>query len=125
MSKLKLKIKRDPIDVLEQRYNKNLELKTIKPRFFWHTCDCCSKEFKHTPMYELNKTPLALETNVTYTGCTECFESPQDFKRWLEQKHHILTHDDFVFLKDVLEKKKNKQPITADENLRFLNLQLV
>lgn len=114
-------MQRDPMDETKKRYMNAIQEKKIRPRIFWHQCECCGKEYRKTPMFRIEKSYLALDMRHSYNGCTNCFDDMNAFRTWLEKTGRLLSEDDFAFIKEF----KQKEHTASLEDLeRFTNLLL-
>lgn len=86
-------MKRSVYEVQKMKYQKNIVIKSVKPRFFWNTCQCCGNEFKKETMYrctyQVSISGIIFETFNTEYGCTDCFHSPEEFKDFLWEKGYL------------------------------------
>lgn len=113
-------MQRNPIDVMEKRYNSNLVQKTIHPRIFYHQCCKCKQEYKHETMFRFETTCLCFSFHQEYEGCTHCFSDIEDMKNWLYEQKVYLRHEDFEFMKKVTQ--PGYEP-TDTELKRYLEIQ--
>lgn len=88
-------MKRDPIQTIKSSYFKNIRIKEIKPRFFWHACKCCGQEFKGEHIYKCIEPSLVFTWEYIHIGCMNCFHSKEHFRQWLIENEFLLNDDDF------------------------------
>ena len=93
-------MKRDPKEKEFEDYVSCVKIKKIHPRFFYTRCAHCENEFKNEDMYKCNYESKTMKTYMTYYGCTECFNSIEDFK---EHMHYIgilpYTYEEYWYWK--------------------------
>lgn len=94
-------MQRNPYDVDEINYMKNIRSKKIRPRFSYLPCEKCGMEFKKEPMFQTEAKSYKFTFYHTYYGCSHCFATTEDFRHYLEEQHEILTHEDFNFLREL------------------------
>lgn len=116
---------RDPMEKAKQKYQKEIEEKTFTPRFFWQQCVCCGKEYRKIPMYRVRKGYLSFDASSEYNGCSQCFHSSDEFRKWLEENGYLLSEHDFWYLNEVRERLRNNDPTLTKKQLRkYLELHL-
>lgn len=89
-------MQRNPILHQKQNYFKSIAIKKIRPLFFFTECVKCGFEYKKEPMYECRyKISPFLEMYGYARGCSHCFKSKDDFRKYLEDKELILNDNTY------------------------------
>lgn len=88
--------RRSPLVEMKKKYFKNLTIREIHPWLFYHKCVKCGDEFCRETMYGCEERSVYFEWWYHYEGCTHCFNSKDEFKKYLEDKGTILTEKDFI-----------------------------
>lgn len=91
-------MKRDPIEKEKTDYLKSIQIKKIHPRFFYHRCNKCGYEYKNEMMYECSTSDPPFTWTLYHTGCSHCFGTIEDFRKWLEDRKYIRTYDNYKTL---------------------------
>ncbi len=87
---------RNPLEVIKKRYFKHLIIKKIYPLLFYKKCIKCGNEFCRESMYKCKEPSIYFLWSKYFTGCTHCFKSKEELKKYLEENGRILTEDDFI-----------------------------
>lgn len=87
--------RRNLLEETKKRYFKNLKFRRIYPWLFYHGCIKCGDEFCREPMYECQEHSIMFTWSKYYRGCTHCFNSKDEFRKYLEDEGMILTEDNF------------------------------
>ena len=87
--------RRNPLEETKKRYFKYLNIRKIHPWLFYHECIKCGDEFCREPMYECSEHSAYFSMINYYKGCCHCFNSEEEFRRYLEENKNILVEDDF------------------------------
>lgn len=87
--------RRNPFEEKKKRYFDCLRIKKIHPWLIYHDCIKCGDEFCREPMYECTESQFDFSFNIYYTGCTHCFSSKEDFRKYLEDRGCIYTEENF------------------------------
>lgn len=85
-------MKRDPKENYVQRHMNSIDVRKIKP-FFYRKCAKCGMEYKRETMYECSFLDDWFEHTNIKSGCTECFSSADDFKKWLQKNNILYTEE--------------------------------
>lgn len=88
-------MKRDPKEVIKQKYFKNIRIKKFRPMFLWYSCECCGQQFRREPMFECSELSIAFTRSHHYRGCLNCFKNEEEFRQWLIDNGYLLSEDDF------------------------------
>lgn len=103
-------MKQNPYDVAEKNYMRHIYSKKIRPRFSYCQCYKCRQEYKKEPMFKIEAKSYLFTFYHTYYGCSHCFHTIEDFRKYLESQNKLLTHEDFEFLR----KLQNNFTITPE-----------
>lgn len=115
---------RNPKIKRRQDYLNGITARIVKPWFIWQTCECCGKEYRRQPLFEITKHCLRFEHTHSYYGCTNCFYDINDFKKHLEAKGYILSEKDFDFMEEIEQRLDEKdQTLTKKELMRYVDKQ--
>lgn len=84
--------RRNPLEERKKEYFKNLKFHIIHPWLLYYKCVKCGDEFCREPMYKCDVTNIVPQY---CTGCTHCFKSKEEFRKYLEDNRMIFTEADF------------------------------
>lgn len=98
-------LRRDPYEKAKNDYFRSINIRKIRPRIFYHQCDNCGYEYKNETMYECSTSDPSFAWTNYYVGCTHCFHDKDNFRKWLENKGYIYTHDNYTTYAERLLKK--------------------
>lgn len=116
---------RNPWQKAKETYLNRIHEKTFTPKIFWQRCECCGKEYRHIPIFRITKSSLHFEYDYTYNGCSNCFHNMKEFRKYLEEKRHLLTAEDFDWAEEFKTRLVENDPtITKEEKERFLGIML-
>ena len=87
--------RRNPLEEMKKKYFKGLKIKKIHPWLTYFDCIKCGDEFCREPMYECSEPDNYFTWHHYYRGCTHCFSSNEDFRKYLEDKGYIHTEENF------------------------------
>lgn len=98
-------MRRDPIEKEKIEYMKNIIIRKIHPRFFYHRCSKCGYEYKNETMFECSTSDPPFSWTLYYEGCKPCFKDEDTFRKWLEETGRLQTYESY---KTLIEKMLNK-----------------
>ena len=95
-------MERNPNAYKKRQYYTNIQYRKIRLLIFWEKCDRCGNEFRRETMYELSE-PSVIGFSWDYhkRGCSHCFSSIEDFKKWCEE-NVLLKPEDFDDIRNLL-----------------------
>lgn len=96
-------MKRDPNKVEKIRYFKNISFRKCFPILYTECCKC-KMEYKFESMYECNYINYLVNWYCYKHGCTECFSSEEEFRKFLEDKRYILTENNYEKIMEYIQK---------------------
>lgn len=89
--------RRNPLEEMKKKYFQNLKISKVHPWLFYHSCIKCGDEFCREPIYECIEPSICFSSErYYYRGCTHCFNSVENFRKYLEDKDKICVENDFV-----------------------------
>ena len=88
--------RRNPLEETKKRYFKNLKIRKIHPWLFYYSCIKCGDEFCREPMYECQEHSIIFTWSNYYMGCSHCFNSKDEFRKYLEDSGTICVESDFI-----------------------------
>ena len=88
--------RRNRLEETKKRYFKNLKIRKIFPWFLYHKCIKCGDEFCREPMYECKEHSIIFTWSNYYMGCSHCFISKDEFRKYLEDNGTICVESDFI-----------------------------
>jgi hypothetical protein len=86
-------VKRDPKQQYIDEHISSIRVKKIYPFLFYHQCLKCGMEYIREPMYECSYRDWFFEHTSYHEGCSNCFSSENDFKKWLQDKKILYTEE--------------------------------
>lgn len=87
-------MKRDPRQQYIDEHMSSIRIKKIYPFLFYHQCLKCGMKYIREPMYECSCRDWLFGHNTLYCeGCSNCFGSKNDFKKWLQDKKILYTKE--------------------------------
>lgn len=99
-------MKRDPKQTCIDNYLNSIQIKKIYPLFFWEKCKKCGMEYRREPMYEcISEIHPNADMLWTHIGCTHCFNSKDNFKKFLQENDILLSEKE---LKRIYERKNQE-----------------
>lgn len=89
-------MRRNPMNKAIEEYMQGIKVKKIHPRLTYHRCEMCGYEYKKEPMWEA-RVPLVIFEGHTryYIGCQHCFQTRDEFRKYLEERGKIYTEESF------------------------------
>ena len=88
--------RRNPLEETKKRYFQNLKIRKIHPWLLYHKCIKCGDEFCREPMYECQEDSIIFTWSYYYDGCLHCFNSKDEFRKYLEDNGVICVESDFI-----------------------------
>ena len=88
--------RRNPLEETKKRYFKNLKIRKIHPWLFYHSCIKCGDKFCREPMYECQEPSIIFTWSFYHRGCSHCFNSKDEFRKYLEDSGVICVESDFI-----------------------------
>ena len=93
-------MKRNPCEVEKIKYYKNIHIKKCFPILYTECCKC-KMEYKFESMYECSYMSHIIDWIFYKHGCTECFSSKDEFRKYLENTGTLLTEDNYYEAMDI------------------------
>lgn len=89
-------MKRDPKEKFVADHLNSISIHEFTPIFFYHHCDKCGMEYKRELMYECDFRDYMSSFVIRRIGCSRCFPSKNDFRKWLEETGKLYTREFLV-----------------------------
>lgn len=103
-------MQRDPRQQYINQHLKSIRIKTIKPLFLYEKCCKCSMEYKRERMYECSFQNAFIDQTNYVQGCSHCFESAEDFRKYLEDNDILYTEESLSDTKEWFRKQMGLYP---------------
>ena len=88
--------RKNPLEETKKIYFQNLKIRKIHPWLFYHSCIKCGDEFCREPMYECQEPSIIFTWSFYHSGCSHCFNSKDEFRKYLEDSGVICVESDFI-----------------------------
>ena len=106
--------RRNPLEEMKKKYFRGLKIREFHPWSFYYSCIKCGDEFCREKMYECKEHNIFFTYSNYYRGCTHCFNSKDEFRKYLEDEGKILKEGDlkyYMILKNAIKKWRRNRRI--------------
>lgn len=107
---------RDPKEKYVNDCLNSISIHKFFPILFYYRCDKCGMEYKRELMYECESRDCMTSFVLRNMGCSHCFSSKNDFRKWLEKTGKLYTKE---FLEDYYDHPLKFFSVNGDRSVIF------
>ncbi len=107
---------RDPKEKYVSDCLNSVSIHKFFPILFYYRCDKCGMEYKRELMYECEFRDCTTYFVLRNMGCSHCFFSKNDFRKWLEKTGKLYTKE---FLEDYYDHPLKFFSVNGDRSVIF------
>ena len=107
---------RDPKEKFVNDCLNSISIHKFFPILFYYRCDKCGMEYKRELMYECEFRDYMSSFVIRKMGCSRCFPSKNDFRKWLEKTGKLYTKE---FLEDYYDHPFKFFSVNGDRSVIF------